>query len=60
MDIRKHFEYNPTWIFSPDGVYGELRNKVMHPVRPILNDNETIEKIDELLRDYSNIKEVLR
>jgi len=29
---------------------GELLNKVMHPVRPILNDNETISKIDELLK----------
>lgn len=46
--------------FSPNGVYNDLRNKVMHPVRPILNDNETISKIDELLRDYADIKEILR
>jgi hypothetical protein len=46
--------------FSPDQVYGKLRNKVMHPVRPILNDTETIKHMDELLRDYSDIKEILR
>lgn len=46
--------------FSPTGIYGELRNKIMHPVRPILNDANSISKIDTLLRDYSEIKELLR
>lgn len=46
--------------FSPEQVYGKLRNKVMHPVRPILNDTATIRDMDELLRDYSDIKEILR
>lgn len=58
VNLKKLNKYNSK--FAPEGVYGELRNKVMHPVRPILNDNDTISKIDELLRDYSDIKEILR
>lgn len=46
--------------FSPEKVYGKLRNKVMHPVRPIINDRETIKEINELLLDYLDIKEILR
>jgi hypothetical protein len=46
--------------FSADNIYGQLRNKIMHPVRPILNDTESISQMDELLRDYSEIKEILR
>lgn len=46
--------------FSADNIYGQLRNKVMHPVRPILNDAASISQMDELLRDYSEIKEILR
>ena len=45
--------------FSPNSTYGEIRNKIMHPVRPILNDNETISKIDELLNDYFDIKDII-
>lgn len=45
--------------FSPTGTYGVLRNKVMHPVRPILSDKDSINKIHELLSDYLKIKEVL-
>lgn len=46
--------------FSINQVYWKLRNRVDHPVRPILNDSATIKDIDELLRDYSDIKEILR
>ncbi|MCO4293068.1 hypothetical protein NF867_09350 [Solitalea sp. MAHUQ-68] len=46
--------------FSANGLYSQLRNKVMHPVRPILNEKETMQKIDELLKDYLEIKEILR
>ncbi|PZV85407.1 hypothetical protein CLV31_103199 [Algoriphagus aquaeductus] len=45
--------------FSPEGTYGEVRNKVMHPVRPILSDRTSIGKINELLSDYHIIKETL-
>lgn len=57
-NVKKLNKYSSK--FSPDNVYGKLRNKVMHPVRPILNDTATIKDIDELLRDYSDIKEILR
>lgn len=40
-------------------VYKELRNKVMHPVRPILSDEESINEIDELLNDYQEIKDIV-
>lgn len=45
--------------FSPQGIYGILRNKIMHPVRPILNDEYTISNIYELIQDYEIIKELL-
>jgi hypothetical protein len=44
--------------FSANGAYNELRNVVMHPVRPI--EPETIQLIDILLSDYQEIKEILR
>lgn len=46
--------------FSANGIYNLLRNKVMHPVCPILNDSESISEIDCLLTDYLEIKEILR
>jgi hypothetical protein len=46
--------------FSPDNIYGKLRNRVMHPVRPILNEKATIKEMNELLSDYTEIKELLR
>jgi hypothetical protein len=45
--------------FSPNGTYGILRNKIMHPVRPILSNPESISQINELLQDYSAIREIL-
>lgn len=45
--------------FSSQGTYGELRNKIMHPVRPILSDQNTIAQMDELLTDYTAIREIL-
>ena len=45
--------------FSPNGTYGKIRNKIMHPVRPILNDKGTISNIHELLQDYSRMSEIL-
>lgn len=45
--------------FDPKGTYGILRNKIMHPVRPILSDSLTISKINELLTDYEVLKELL-
>lgn len=44
--------------FSPNGSYGTIRNKIMHPVRPILNDKDTISNIHELLQDYSKMSEI--
>ena len=41
--------------FSPENTYTILRNKVMHPVRPILTEPNTISKINELLDDYEII-----
>ena len=46
--------------FSSTGTYNLLRNKVMHPVCPILNDSESISDIDCLLTDYQEIKDILR
>lgn len=46
--------------FGPNQDYSEIRNKVMHPVRSILNDSETISKIDRLLTDYSEIKKIIQ
>jgi hypothetical protein len=45
--------------FSSNGLYNELRRNVMHPVRPILNDFNTISKIDTLFTDFQAIKELL-
>lgn len=45
--------------FLADGTYGQLRNKIMHPVRPILSDQSTIAQMDDLLTDYTAIKEIL-
>lgn len=45
--------------FCPEGTYLEIRNKIMHPVRPILNDEDSISDIHELLSDYMEIKQIL-
>ncbi len=45
--------------FGTEGVYNLIRKKVMHPVRPILSDNESINQIDELLTDYVEIKNII-
>jgi len=44
--------------FTANGIYNLLRKSIMHPVRPILNDSETISKIDILLTDFQEIKEL--
>jgi hypothetical protein len=44
--------------FGPQGVYNLVRQKVMHPVRPILSDKKSINQIDELLNDYIEIKNI--
>ena len=44
--------------FGTQGVYNLIRQKVMHPVRPILSDKKSIHQIDELLTDYFEIKEI--
>lgn len=41
-------------------VYSPLRNKIMHPVRPILSDKKSIDQIDELLNDYQKIKNIVK
>lgn len=46
--------------FTSNGIYNLLRKRIMHPVRPILNDTETISKLDCLLTDFQEIKEILR
>ena len=45
--------------FNSNGLYTEIRNKIMHPVRPILSNHESINKIDELLNDYDEIKQII-
>ena len=45
--------------FGTDSVYTTIRNKVMHPVQPILSDKKSINQIDELLTDYEAIKEIV-
>ena len=44
--------------FGTGNIYSNLRNKVMHPVRPILSDFESINEIDELLTDYEKMQEI--
>ena len=44
--------------FRTQGVYNLIRQKVMHPVRPILSDKKSICQIDELLTDYIEIKNI--
>jgi hypothetical protein len=44
--------------FGTQGVYNLVRQKVMHPVRPILSDKKSINQIDELLNDYIEIKNI--
>jgi len=44
--------------FGVGNVYNLLRNKVMHPVRPILSDKESISQIHELLEDYSELQNI--
>ena len=44
--------------FGTEGVYNLVRQKVMHPVRPILSDKNSINQIDELLNDYIEIKNI--
>jgi hypothetical protein len=45
--------------FGTNSVYRKLRNRIMHPVRLILSDNESIHQINELLSDYQEIKRIL-
>jgi len=45
--------------FGTQGVYNLVRQKVMHPVRPILSDEKSINQIDELLTDYIEIKNII-
>jgi hypothetical protein len=45
--------------FGAKGVYNLVRQKVMHPVRPILSDKNSINQIDELLYDYTEIKNIV-
>lgn len=42
--------------FGKDGTYNLIRNKVMHPVRPILSDHDSIEQMNELLTDFEVIR----
>ncbi len=45
--------------FSPDGLYTQVRNTIMHPVKLLLDNELSITKLDELLTDYHNIKEII-
>jgi hypothetical protein len=55
--LKQLKKYAPN--FLQNGVYYKIRNIIMHPVRPILNDNESIAKIETLIKEYSEIKELL-
>jgi len=44
--------------FSGGNVYSEIRNKIMHPVRPILSDEQSINQIDTLFTDYEEMQEI--
>lgn len=56
-DCKKLNKYSSK--FGTEGVYNLVRRKVMHPVRPILSDKESINQIDELLTDYVEIKAII-
>ena len=58
LPVKFHSLNKYTNKFASNGIYNLLRNNVMHPVRPILNDSETISKIDNLLTDFQEIKEI--
>jgi arsenate reductase-like glutaredoxin family protein len=45
--------------FSANGLYNEIRKRVMHPVRPILSNGITVTDLNQLLSDYAAIKQIL-
>jgi len=45
--------------FGSEGTYNLIRQKVMHPVRPVLSDQNSIIQINDLLDDYLTIKDIL-
>ena len=45
--------------FNANGKYNLIRNKIMHPVKSILDDKPTLADLDELLTDYTIIKEII-
>lgn len=56
--LKSLFHYSAK--FGQDGTYNLIRNKVMHPVRPILSDHKSIEQMNELLTDFEIIKAITR
>lgn len=60
LPVKYHVLNDYSQNFAADGTYNILRNKIMHPVRPILTDSDTISNIDILLTDFQKIKEILR
>jgi hypothetical protein len=45
--------------FGTEGLYTKIRNKVMHPVQPIISLKEDINQLHQLLTDYAKIKVIL-
>ena len=45
--------------FSSNGLYNEIRNRIMHPVRPILSNGITVADLNQFLSDYAAIKDIL-
>lgn len=56
-EYRKLGKYSSK--FGSKSIYNLIRNKVMHPVRPILSDKKSISQLDELLTDYLAIKDII-
>lgn len=44
---------------SPESNIGKLRNRVFHPVRPILSNKESIDQISTLLESYEEISLII-
>jgi len=54
--LPEKYQYLNSYRKKFENVYRKVRNKVMHAVRPILSDKNSINQLDTLLTDYYEIK----
>lgn len=51
LDYRKKF--------CAGELYWQIRNTVSHPVKPLFKNEKSVEKVNELIKDYNEIRELL-